>query len=156
MQTDWPLGRMFSFLTKQYIGEMMDRMKETPVQRYYYALYIIGKNSGAITQQELANHLLMDKVSMVRILDVLMEDGFITRTVNPSDRRQHLLSITEKASPWVDEIAHNLQATTDRFISLLPENLRENFIQSLQILICKTQDIPSDSIELFYNRKNDE
>lgn len=155
MQVDWPLGRMFSFLTKQYIGEMVERMKNTPVQRYYYALFIIGKYSGKISQQELANHLLMDKVSLVRILDVLMEDGFILRTVNPSDRRQHLLSITEKAEPWILEIEQGLKDTTDHFIGFLPEDQQENFMKSLQLLICKTQDIPSDSFELFYTRKDD-
>src|SRR5688572_26146124 len=99
-----PLGRIFGFLTKQYIGLLAKRMENTPVERYYYALMIIGQNSGKISQQQLADQLLTDKVCMVRMLDCLEKDGLIERTVNPGDRRQHLLSVTEKGRPWVMEI----------------------------------------------------
>jgi MarR family transcriptional regulator for hemolysin len=156
MQIDWPLGRMFSFLTKQYIGEMALRMKNTPIERYYFPLYLIGKNSGKISQQELADQLLMDKVSLVRILDVLTNDGYVIRTVNPNDRRQHLLSLTDKAKPWISEIEQGLIDTNNHFIGFLPEENRQLFSEMLQLLICKTKDLPIEDIELFYNRPKDE
>ena len=156
MQVEWPLGRMFSFLTKQYIGEIALKMKDTPVERYYFPLYIVSQNSGKISQQELADQLLMDKVSLVRILDILMADGFITRTVNPSDRRQHLLSITPKAKPWVERVKNALQETNQHFLGFLPEENRKLFTDTLQLLICKTKDLPVESIEIFYNRTHDE
>ena len=156
MQVEWPLGRMFSFLTKQYIGEIALKMKDTPVDRYYFPLYIVSQNSGKISQQELADQLLMDKVSLVRILDILMADGFITRTVNPSDRRQHLLSITEKAKPWVERVKNALHETNQHFLEFLPEENRRIFTDSLQLLICKTKDLPVESIEIFYNRTHDD
>lgn len=156
MQNDWPLGRMFSFLTKQYIGEMALRMKDTPIERYYFPLYLIGKNSGKISQQELADELLMDKVSLVRILDVLTNDGYVTRSVNPNDRRQHLLSLTEKAQPWLARIKQGLLDTNEHFLGFLPEENRMLFSETLQLLICKTKDLPIEDIELFYNRPKDE
>lgn len=155
MTVNLPLGRVFSFLTKQYIGEMALRMKDTPIERYYFPLYLIGKNSGKISQQELANQLLMDKVSLVRILDVLAQDQLIERKVNPNDRRQHLLCVTEKALPWISIIEENLQITNEHFLEFLPEDKREDFVKMLQLLLCATKDLPVENVELFYNRTNE-
>jgi MarR family transcriptional regulator for hemolysin len=154
VQTEWPLGRIFGFLTKQYIGQLALRMKGTPIERYYYALYIIAKNSGKISQQELADQVLTDKVSLVRILDVLTEDGWIERTKNPADRRQHLLSITDKAEPWIQEIEDGLRETNDYFFEFLPEEKREEFRSMLSLMVCKAKNLQIEDIEIFYNRPN--
>src|SRR3989338_7694562 len=110
VQTDWPLGRIFGFLTKQYLGKLNQRM------------------------------------------DHLAEDGLIQRTVNPNDRRQHLLSVTEKAQPWIAEIENGLQETNDFFFQLLPPEKRADFLELLSLLICKTKDLSIEEFELFYNR----
>ena len=155
MTTDWTLGRMLGFLTKQYIGYLAKRMEQTPINRYYYPLYIIGKHSGNISQQELADQLLSDKVSMVRILDCLAEDGYIERRVNPNDRRQHLLYITEAGKPWVDEIEAALNETDEFFLNFIERKERVKFILNLQELIRQTIDLPVEQVELFYNRIKD-
>lgn len=150
---EWPLGRFFSFLTKQYIGKLTQRMEHTPVERYYFPLYLIGKNNGLISQQELANQLLMDKVSLVRILDALQADGFIERKRNPNDRRQHLLHITAKAEPWIQEIGDGIKETNEYFFSFINPDLRADFESILADLITKTQEIPADQFEFFYPKK---
>ncbi len=150
---EWPLGRFFSFLTKQYIGKLALQMEHTPVERYYFPLYLIGKNNGVITQQELADQLLTDKVSMVRILDALQKDGFIERKTNPEDRRQRQLHITAKAEPWILEIEKGIRETNEYFFNLLDPSLHANFRLILTELITKTQDIPADQFEFFYPKK---
>lgn len=152
-KNEWPLGRVFGFLTKQYIGKLSARMSQTPIERYYYPLYVIGKNSGKISQQELANQILTDKVSLVRILDALSEDGFIERKTNPKDRRQHILNITPKAEPWIGEIEKGIKETNEYFFNLLDPGLHANFEQILSELICKTKEIPADQFEIFYQKK---
>ena len=149
------IGRMFSFLTKQYIGLLALRMKDTPIERYYYPLYLIGRNSGAISQQQLADQIMTDKVSMVRILDSLSEEGLIERKVNPGDRRQHLLYITEKGLPWVDEIEKALHETDHLFLNFLPGDERALFLQQLRLLISSAKNLPVEQVELFYNRIKD-
>lgn len=147
-----PLGRILGFLTKQYIGLLAKRMENTPVERYYFALMIIGQNSGKISQQQLADQLLTDKVCMVRMLDCLSRDGLIERTVNPGDRRQHLLSVTEKGLPWVKEIEKAQQETEEIFLSFLKPEVRDSFQQELKTLCTSVIDLPVEEVELFYNR----
>lgn len=150
-----PLGRIFGFLTKQYIGLFAKRMESTPVERYYFALMIIGQNSGKISQQQLADQLLTDKVCMVRMLDCLSKDGLIERKVNPEDRRQHLLFVTEKGAPWVKEIEKAQKETEEIFLSFLPPEIREAFHQDLKKLCVSVSDLPVEEVELFYNRIKD-
>lgn len=149
-----PLGRMLGFLTKQYIGLFAKRMENTPVERYYLALMLIGQNSGKISQQQLADQLLTDKVCMVRMLDCLSRDGFIERAVNPEDRRQHLLSVTEKGKPWVKEIEKAQQETEAIFLASLGAGAG-SFQKELKNLCTSVIDLPVEEVELFYNRIKD-
>lgn len=151
-----PLGRIFGFLTRQYIGMLAKRMENTPVERYYYALMLIGQNSGKISQQQLADQLLTDKVCMVRMLDCLEKDGLIERTINPGDRRQHLLSVTALGKPWVREIEKAQRETEDAFLSFLEPEEREDFHLKLRKLCVAVMDLPVEEVELFYNRIKDQ
>ena len=146
------LGRVFGFLTKQYIGFLTKRMENTPIERYYFPLFLIARSSGKISQQQLANQLLCDKVSMVRIIDCLCKDGMIERTVNPQDRRQHLLSVTAKGLPWVEEIEKALNETDEIFLSFIPEERRTVFYSDLVNLCHSVIELPVEGVELFYNR----
>lgn len=148
-----PLGRMFSYLTKQYIGQVTKRMENTPVSRYYFPLYIIGKNCGKISQKQLAEQLMMDKVSLVRILDNLTADGLIRREPNPDDRRQHLLFVTQKAEPWIGEVEKALRETDQHFLDYL-DGSQNDFKESLKELVSKSSALQSESVEIFYKRTN--
>lgn len=150
-----PLGRIFAVLTRQYIGILAKRMKNTPVEKNYFALFLIGKNSGKISQQQLADQLLTDKVSMVRMLDCLEELELIERTVNPEDRRQHLLVATPKAQPWLSEIEKALRETDEVFLSFIAAEYREAFRSQLLELCGSVVDLPAEEVELFYNRIKD-
>lgn len=151
-EIDLKLGWILGYLTKQYVGLVMKQMEKSPVSRYYFPLYLIGKNSGKICQQQLANTLLMDKVSLVRILDNLTEEGFIERKVNPKDRRQHLLHVTEKGEMWIPSIEQALCEADEQFYRLIPENERQLFKKNLEKIVEETKHFKVENIELYYNR----
>jgi MarR family transcriptional regulator for hemolysin len=145
------LGRILGLLTKQYIGLLAKKMKNTPIDRYYHPMLLIGKNSGKINQQQLADQLLTDKVSIVRVLDCLSKDGLIERKVNPDDRREHLLSVTAKGLPWVEEIEKAEKETEEIFLSFLPVEIRVEFYEELKKLCGSVMELPVEEVELFYN-----
>jgi MarR family transcriptional regulator for hemolysin len=57
---------------------------------------LIARHDGIITQQELSLLLDSDKVSIVRIVDNLSENGYVQRRRKTDDRRKHILNLTEK------------------------------------------------------------
>lgn len=147
-----PLGRLFGLLTKQYIGFLAFKMKDTPIERYFFPFYLIAQQSGKISQQELANQLFTDKVSIVRVLDSLTQEGLIERKTNPNDRRQHLLNVTEKGSPWIEIVKEALIECDAHFFHFLSEKERTNFLANLQEMACESLKHPMEEIEILYQR----
>lgn len=61
-----------------------------------HALRVISFHK-EISQQVLADRLGVDKSSVTRLVNKLEAAGYLTRTVNPEDRREKLISSTPKA-----------------------------------------------------------
>jgi MarR family transcriptional regulator for hemolysin len=104
MQVTEPISRKLIHLGKVYLNVLSKRVEHLGINRYWYILSLIHANNGHLTQKALAAKLGKDKSSMVNILDFLTEKGYVYREVNPADRREHLLKVTEKASNAVPEI----------------------------------------------------
>lgn len=99
-----PVSRKLILLGKLYLSELVKNIGHLDISRYYYVLTLITYHDGELTQKALGEMLGKDKSSIVSILDVLSEEGFVCREINPADRRQHFLSVTEKAKKAVPEI----------------------------------------------------
>lgn len=99
-----PLGRMLSMVGKGYLNLLRLKLQHLDIDRNYYALILIDKYDGIITQQELALLLDSDKVSIVRIVDYLSENGYVQRKLKTEDRRKRSLNLTAKGKLAIPEI----------------------------------------------------
>lgn len=61
-----------------------------------HALRVISFNQ-QLSQQLLADRLGVDKSQVTRLVKKLEAEGYLTRTVNPNDRREKLINSTPKA-----------------------------------------------------------
>jgi DNA-binding MarR family transcriptional regulator len=64
---------------------------------HHRVLHFVGRRPG-ITVGELLGILAITKQSLGRVLTPLVEDGYVTQATGQSDRRQRLLSLTEKGA----------------------------------------------------------
>lgn len=110
MEITEPISRKLIHLGKVYLNVLSKRVDHLGINRYWYILSLIHANNGLLTQKELAARLGKDKSAMVNIIDFLTERGYVYREVNPADRRQHLLKVTEKAGNAVPEIVAAFEA----------------------------------------------
>lgn len=62
---------------------------------HHRALHYIGRNPGLAVSDLLAI-LRITKQSLARVLNMLVEEGYVTQQPGQADRRQRLLSLTEK------------------------------------------------------------
>jgi len=91
-------GRGFGYLVVR-LGEMvMERGEMTlaPLNlkpREYNAMVCILNGEG-MSQQDLSRKLGLYAPRMVALIDGLQERGLVERTVSPSDRRRHVLTLT--------------------------------------------------------------
>jgi DNA-binding MarR family transcriptional regulator len=64
---------------------------------HHRVLHFVGRRPG-ITVGELLGILAITKQSLGRVLTPLVEDGYVTQAPGHTDRRQRLLSLTEKGA----------------------------------------------------------
>lgn len=117
-----PLGRMLTMLGKGYLNLLRFRLQHLDIDRNYYALVLIERQDGIITQQELAVLLDSDKVSIVRIVDYLSEKGYVKRVRNTDDRRKHSLLLTQKGKLALPEIKKSFSDLNEIVLNGLENN----------------------------------
>ena len=67
-------------------------------------LIIISKDTG-VSQKELAQTLFKDYASITRIIELLVKKGFLSRSINRTDRRKFLLKLTIKGNNAIVKLA---------------------------------------------------
>lgn len=98
------IGYWCSVAAHQYFARLQVKLAHLDITHWFFVLLTIEEGKGALSQQELADRLDLDKVAMTRALDHLGEKGYIERCECEGDRRKHLVKLTPKAKPAVKAI----------------------------------------------------
>lgn len=147
-----PLGRSLAVLAKTYFGALTKRLEHLEIERYYSILIIIESNEKDCTQQFICDELKMDKVSMVRIIDYLIEKKFVKKVVNPNDRREHFITLTKKAVsnlPLIHQAIDEVNAAALKGIA--KEKQKELYVH-LNTIQQNLATLPSEKIYINYKK----
>jgi MarR family transcriptional regulator for hemolysin len=139
-----PLGRILSFIGKSYLRTLNSRLSDLDIDRNYYALILIEQGEGKITQQELACQLEIDKVTMLRSIDYLSENDYVTRVNNAMDRRKYSLVLTEKARKALPEIKQAFIDINDLALKGLNEKQITELMSILELIKINLNEPPSN------------
>jgi DNA-binding MarR family transcriptional regulator len=99
-----PIGRFLAGIGRSMLTLLGEKLNGLDIGRNFYALILIEEGNGMLTQQELADLLETDKVSVVRIIDYLSEKGYVIRQRTLLDKRKHGLTLTQKAQNELPQI----------------------------------------------------
>lgn len=93
---------------------------------HFSVLLAIDQFNEKISQKEIGAKLLIDRNTMVKIIDHMELKGFVKRKTDPKDRRSYLLCITNKGKTVLENVqTHILGIKTDFFISLSNKDKKE-------------------------------
>lgn len=126
-----PLGKILSGIGKILLNELKEHLNYLDIERNYYALILIEEGKGKITQQNLATLLNTDKVSVVRVVDYLSNNGYIKRVNDKNDRRKHSLTLTKKAIKELPLIKKAIHEITNKALNGLPDNKIKELFNTL-------------------------
>lgn len=87
-------------------------------------------------QKELSIDSFKEQAAITRTLDILENKGLIERKKSPTDRREYLVSITEKGKELLEESFPNAKLYRDLLDSVLDKEETETLISLLRKL-CK-------------------
>lgn len=128
---EMPLGYWCSMIGHRYYAQVQERLQGLGMERGFYALVLIAEADGHISQQELADALRMDKVTMVRTIDHLSERGLVERALWPGDRRKYRLKLLPKAKAAVREIRKTYITLNKAAFVGIPAKDMERFLSVL-------------------------
>lgn len=100
----------------------------------YRVLLEISKNSH-ISINKLAQILDLDKSTMSRMVTNLVEKGWATRDIDQQDRRYMSVKLTDEGRNLVGAIESRINRFYLEIYNSIPENRREQVLESLHILI---------------------
>ena len=90
--------------------------------------------AGTMSLNELADNLGLDKSTISRSVDKLVIDGIMLRDIDPEDRRYLSLYLSEKGQAIFQEVEKRMAAYFTEVIADIPDEKREQVVESLDIL----------------------
>ena len=147
-----PLGRYLSLLTKSYIGALSKRMEHLGIERYYSIFLLVEATKEGCTQQYISDYLKIDKASLVKRLDYLCKKGLITRKVNPKDRREHNIILTEKGRKLLPEVHKAVSEINAAALHGLKPEQADIFYQALETIYENVKELPSYKVVVNFKK----
>ncbi len=98
-----------------------------------YAIVEVGR-VGKVSLIDLADNLNLDKSTVSRSIDNLVNQEIIIREPDPEDRRFVMLRLTEHGESIYKEIERRMEAYFLEIIGTIPADKREQVIESVHCL----------------------
>ena len=128
------------FAYRDFTGEADTILADQDMGRAHHrVIYFVGRNPD-IMVSDLLNILNITKQSLSRVLSRLVDDGYIQSTPGPEDKRQRLLSLTEKGDALERELTRVQMARFSRAYKKAGVDSVDGF---LRVLSHMTDDAPT-------------
>lgn len=147
-----PFGRALAILTKSYYGALTKRLEHLDIERYYSVLLIIEESENKCTQQDICDFLKIDKVTMVRIMDYLVNKKLIKKDVNPTDRREYVIALTKKAVAIMPSIHEAIESLNKDALKGIPKQKQKELHENLAMVQSNLNQLPSHKIFINYKK----
>lgn len=93
---DLPLGRLVGMISRAHYNYLNSSFKDLNINPTQFSFMVEIKCKKNINQHELSTNCSIDKGAVARALRKLEEQELIEREVDENNRRQNMLSLTEK------------------------------------------------------------
>lgn len=102
--------------------------------RHLVALTVLRDRDGS-TQQALATTLVLDRATVVGLLNDLEADGLVERQRSPEDRRRHIVRLTDKGARTLAKAEFSLAAVEDEVLCGLDAEQRAALYDLLSLAL---------------------
>ncbi len=148
-----PLGKYMGGLTKIYFGALSKQLEPLGVDRHFSTLLAIDRAEQKCTQQYLSDLLNCDKVSMVRMLDYLVSKKMISRTVNPKDRREHIIELSPKAKKIMPSIRNGVIEMNSIALKGISKKDIATFYSCMAAILRNIEYLPANEVDIKLKKK---
>jgi MarR family transcriptional regulator, transcriptional regulator for hemolysin len=118
-----------SRILRNYIDH---RAKERGTTRAQWVVLFRLRSQEGLSQVDLADVLELQPISLVRLLDRLVEQGLLERRHDPRDRRANQLFLTEAGRRLVDDLDSLRDAIAVDVLHAIPDEAIATSLKTLQ------------------------
>jgi DNA-binding MarR family transcriptional regulator len=111
------LGAMTARLLREIIRRETPILAEAGLEMWDYVILSALLGGDAATQQALATTTGRDKTRLIRNLDGLEDRGLVTRTADPADRRNRIVSLTPAGRRLVGSCRERIRAMEEELLA---------------------------------------
>jgi len=104
------------------------------LRSYHYRLLAALEEGGPVGQADLGRGTSLDRSDVVNMLGELERLGLIERTVNPSNRRRNIVTITPAGIRQLQALDHVVEEIQERVLAPLSQNERRQLTNLLRKL----------------------
>jgi MarR family transcriptional regulator, transcriptional regulator for hemolysin len=118
------LGFLCNLTFKAFVSVLEHKLKGTQVSRAQFLALAHLTALGPLSQRELCNLLSITSATAVRLVDRMERDGWVTRQVDPDDRRVKRVVPTDRAAEEWEEVSQSGRATLEQaYRGIQPDEL---------------------------------
>jgi DNA-binding MarR family transcriptional regulator len=128
-------GHLIRRLNQISMGLFQDEAGSMDLTSVQYAALNIIREVPGVDQARLSSLIAFDRTTMVKVLDRLVDKGYITRTRSQEDRRINFLHITPQGSAALDRIHPMLDRSDRRILAPLSRDEQRTFMELLSRLV---------------------
>jgi MarR family transcriptional regulator, transcriptional regulator for hemolysin len=107
------------------------RAQSVGLTRAQWSVLVHLRRQDGIRQNELANLLEVQPISLTRMIDRLVKSGLVERRNDPKDRRANRIFLTKKVHPLLTQLRGLGKETREEAFADIPQAERERFMETL-------------------------
>ncbi|SIQ62217.1 MarR family winged helix-turn-helix transcriptional regulator [Halanaerobium kushneri] len=133
MKIDAPIGKWIAKLYKDH-DQYVDNLLEDYKLNYSEAnlLVYLYKDGDGINQSKLKDNLAVDKATISRAINSLIDKKYLKKKSSPEDGRVNLIYLTEKANAVQEEINRIYQQWFQIFIDEIGEREAKRVLDNIE------------------------
>jgi MarR family transcriptional regulator for hemolysin len=153
---DPPIGMIFSMIARSYAGVFTKQLEGLPIERYFYVLVLVHEAEGKVTQKDLAEQLMTDKVSVLRMVDHLSDKDLLVRERDPEDRRAYQLRLTAEGKALIPRIREGIRTANEICLQGFSDEERSQLEDLLSRMACTLSNTPGDEFRVHFSKVDDD
>ncbi|MDF2720513.1 MAG: MarR family transcriptional regulator [Paenibacillus sp.] len=120
-------------LKRKMVQEFTSRLEAGLTYPQFFLLHFI-QDKGSCKASELAERMEVKPSAITVMIDRLVNNGYVVRCPDESDRRVYRIELTEKGRQMLDEKNEIRKEIARRYLSKLDAGEAERFLQTLEKL----------------------
>lgn len=122
------------FRIKRSVSQCRDSDEPRSISGIQLQAMVMLKNSEALNMTELADRMLMTRQQLTKVIDALVEKGFVVRGADPNNRKHVMIRASSSGEKFIEEMILSRHNMISRLITTLNDKDAVKFYDAIIVI----------------------